>query len=112
VARFYSNENFPLPIVLELRRLGHDVMTSHEAGQANQQIPDSDVVAFATSAGRAVLTLNRKHFRQEHRRFPAHAGIVISTTDLDYVALARRIDARMHSLADLSGLLISVTKAG
>lgn len=112
MARFYSNENFPLPIVVELRRLGHDVITSYEAGQANQRISDSDVVAFASSAGRAILTLNRKHFRREHRRFPAHAGIVISTTDLDYVGLAQRIDVRVRPLPDLAGLLISVTRAG
>ena len=27
MARLYTNENFPLPIALELRRLGHDVLT-------------------------------------------------------------------------------------
>ena len=26
MARFYANENFPLPTVEELRRLGHDVL--------------------------------------------------------------------------------------
>jgi hypothetical protein len=35
MARFYSDENFPLPVVEELRKLGHDVLTIHEAGQAN-----------------------------------------------------------------------------
>ena len=27
MARLYSNENFPLPVVEELRQLGHDVLT-------------------------------------------------------------------------------------
>ena len=36
MARLYSNENFPLPVVLELRRLGHDVVTTQEAGLANE----------------------------------------------------------------------------
>jgi hypothetical protein len=27
MARLYSNENFPLPVVEELLRLGHDVLT-------------------------------------------------------------------------------------
>jgi len=30
MAKFYANENFPLPVVEELRRLGHDVLTTYE----------------------------------------------------------------------------------
>jgi hypothetical protein len=40
MSRFYSNENLPLEIVKSLRKFGHDVLTSVEAGQANQGIPD------------------------------------------------------------------------
>jgi len=47
MTRLYSNENFPLDMVIELRKLGHDVLTSYEAGQANQGIPDIEVLAFA-----------------------------------------------------------------
>jgi len=36
VARFYANENFPLPVVEELRRLGHDVLTIQETGHPDQ----------------------------------------------------------------------------
>lgn len=36
MARLYSNENFPLAMVIALRQLGHDALTSKEAGQANQ----------------------------------------------------------------------------
>jgi hypothetical protein len=60
VAAFYADENFPLPTVEALRRFGHDVLTTHEAGQANQRIRDDAVLAFATESGRAVLTLNRR----------------------------------------------------
>jgi hypothetical protein len=49
--RFYSNENSAPPVVTELRRLGHDVLTSLEAGNANASAPDAEVLAFA-SAGR------------------------------------------------------------
>jgi hypothetical protein len=38
--QFYSNENFPITMVNLLRSEGHDVLTSYEAGQANQGIPD------------------------------------------------------------------------
>ena len=40
MARLYADENFPFPAVEELRRLGHDVLTSHEGGQAGQAVPD------------------------------------------------------------------------
>ena len=41
MASLYSNENFPKRVVEELRRLGHDVLTSYETGRGNQRIPDS-----------------------------------------------------------------------
>jgi hypothetical protein len=34
MASLYTNENVPLEVVAELRRLGHDVLTSYEAGNA------------------------------------------------------------------------------
>ncbi len=40
MARLYANENFPLPVVAELRRLGHDVLTIHETGTGGQAVPD------------------------------------------------------------------------
>jgi hypothetical protein len=40
MARLYSNENFPLPVVQELRKLGHDVLTVQELDNADQVIPD------------------------------------------------------------------------
>jgi hypothetical protein len=54
--RFYADENFPLPVVEELRRLGHDVLTMYEDGRANQSIPDEEVLALATGKQRALLT--------------------------------------------------------
>ncbi len=30
--RLYSNENFPLPVVNELRKLGYDVLTIQDEG--------------------------------------------------------------------------------
>jgi hypothetical protein len=60
MARFYANENFPRRTVEALRALGHDVLTTQEAGNAGQEISDDEVLAFATRAGRSVLTLNRR----------------------------------------------------
>jgi hypothetical protein len=50
MATFYSNENFPLPVVDELRKLGHDVWTIQEAGKANQAMPDEACVDFCFSS--------------------------------------------------------------
>ncbi len=46
-SRLYSNENFDRRVVVALRELGHDVLTSVDAGRANQRIPDEQVVEFA-----------------------------------------------------------------
>ena len=39
MASFYANENFPIKVAQYLREMGHDVLTSFEAGIANQRIP-------------------------------------------------------------------------
>jgi hypothetical protein len=52
----YSNENFPLPVVEELRRLGHDVLTIQETGKAGQAERDEVVLEFAVVDDRALLT--------------------------------------------------------
>jgi hypothetical protein len=38
LTRLYAEETFPLRVVEELRRLGHDVLTTFEDGRANQAI--------------------------------------------------------------------------
>ena len=84
MARVHANENFPLPVVEELRRLGHDVLTVHEIGRAGQQVPDAEVLELAISDHRAVLTLNRRHFIRLHQERPAHAGVIVCTVDRDF----------------------------
>ncbi|HAZ46107.1 MAG TPA: hypothetical protein DDW76_16065 [Cyanobacteria bacterium UBA11369] len=82
--KFYSNENFPMEMVYLLRSLGYDVLTSYEAGQANQKIPDDRVLIYATNAGRIVITENRQDFIDLHFTTSNHAGIVICKADRDY----------------------------
>lgn len=62
MARLYADEQFPREVVELLRLLAHDILTVQEAGNANQGIPDEQVLAFAVSDERAVLTLNRFDF--------------------------------------------------
>lgn len=110
MARLYSNENFPLPVVEELRRLGHEVVTIQETGRGEMEVPDTEVLRLASEDGRAVLTINRKHFIQLHHRQPQHAGVIVCTLDLDFVGQAQRIHEAINASDDLAGELIRVNR--
>lgn len=110
MARLYSNENFPFPVVAELRRLGHDVLTVSEAGKAEQAIQDDEVLAFAIEQERAVITINRKHFVALHRTKPDHAGIVVCTFDSEFTAQAERIDIALREYSNIKGELIRINR--
>jgi hypothetical protein len=112
VARFYSNENIALPVVIELRQLGHNVLTSLDAGKANFALPDAEVLAFAAAEGRILLSYNRRHFVRLHRdRTASHAGIVVCTFDPDFAALAHRIHISIASVPEMTDQLIRVNRA-
>ena len=110
MARLYSNENFPLPVVQRLRELGHDVLTIQETGRADQALPDAEVLEFATREERAVLTLNRLHFMRLHRERPNHAGVIACTFDSNFTAQAERIHAAISRESSLMGKLIRVNR--
>ncbi|WP_179198334.1 DUF5615 family PIN-like protein [Nostoc sp. T09] len=84
MTKFYANENFPLDLIQELRQLGYDVLTSYEAGQANQSISDEEVLNFAHEQQRVVITLNREDFISLHKQGQQHSGIIICKEDRDY----------------------------
>jgi predicted nuclease of predicted toxin-antitoxin system len=109
VAAFYADENFAHGIVVHLRRLGHDVLTVHEAGRANQGIPDEEVLAFATELDRCVLTFDLRDFVRLHRT-ARHAGIVVCTVDANFERLATAIDAAVRGCAVLPGTLLRVSR--
>ncbi len=110
MARLFADENSPLPVVEELRRLGHDVLTVQEVGMANQMVPDKSVLDFGTADNRIVLTLNRKHFVHLHRRSSEHEGIIVCTVDLDFAGQALRIHEAVGSQESLPGELIRVNR--
>ncbi len=113
MARFYSNENIPLQAVTELRRLGHDVLTSLDAGQANASVPDLEVLAFAVAESRILLTHNRRHFLQLHRHGTMdHAGIVLCTFDPDFSRQAQRVHETITTAPRISNQLIRVNRPG
>ena len=87
----YADENFPLPVIEELRRLGFDVITMYDDDKANQSLTDEEVLCIATDKNRALLTVNRRHFIQLHRQQSNHSGIIVCTFDPDFVGQAERI---------------------
>lgn len=110
MAALFTDENMPRALVDALRARGHDVLTAHQAGRANQRIPDADQLAHATVLGRAMLTNNRRHFHSLHRTFPSHAGIITYTRDPDTNALAQRIHNAIAAAPTLSGVLIRIIR--
>lgn len=106
----YADENFPRPAVEKLRRLGHDVLTLADAGKSDQAVPDEEVLALAVTAGRVLVTLNRKHFIRLHQQQPNHAGIIVCTFDPNFVALAQRIDDVLQTQGSLDGQLLRVNR--
>lgn len=97
-------------MVEELRRLGHDVITVAETGNANQKFSDEQVLEFASTSNRAVLTFNRKHFFKLHRDRPIHSGIIACTYDANFVELASRIHNMLVSPIDPAGQLIRINR--
>lgn len=112
MARLYTNENFPQPAAEELRRLGHDVLTVQEAGNAGRAIPDDQVLGYAMEQRHAVVTLNRKHFLRLHQERPDHSGIVVCTFGPDFTGQAKRIHDALADQEPLAGKVIRVHRPG
>lgn len=75
-----------------IRRLGIDVLTSHEAGKARS--PDAEQLAYAHSTGRAIYSANVRDFARLHRDWMAagkrHHGIVVRRDQLMPVGVQLR----------------------
>jgi len=111
MAKFYSNENFAADIVKILRHSGYDILTSYEAGQANQGISDKDVLIFATNQNRIVITFNRDDFIDLHHGGADHNGIIIFKDDRDYEGQAKFICTFLQNqTTPLNNRLIRIQK--
>jgi len=111
MARLYANENFPKQIVDELlSHYGRDVLTTLGAGNANRSITDEEVLAFASSERRILLTHNRRHFLALHRKSPNHTGIIVCTFDPDFSGQARRIHEALSGQSEMQGKIIRVNR--
>ena len=97
MASFYSNENLSIDLVEILREFNPDVLTSYQAGQANQGVPDDEVLASATINYRCVITFNRDDFVALHRSGINHAGIIVCKDDRDYFGQAQALHAYLET---------------
>ena len=110
MARLYADENFRKPVVEALRLLGHDVLTAQEAGRAGLGIDDDTVLADAMSAGRSLLTQNRRDFVRRHHAGLPHQGIIVCTYDPDTEALAHRINEAIAAVDGPGRWLLRVNR--
>jgi predicted nuclease of predicted toxin-antitoxin system len=111
MANFYADEQFPKDTTIALRALGHDVLTVQEAGNANQKIPDEEVLAFATANDRAVLTI-RYDFIRLHKQSCNHAGIIACSENTNFERLAEKIHEAVSQLDRLNEQLIRIYRDG
>lgn len=111
MVRFYSNENLPLALVEALRQLNYDILTSLEAGNANQGILDNEVLADGIALNRTIITLNRDDFIALHRSGINHSGIIICKDDRDYLGQAQALHGYLATQEkNLENCLIRVQK--
>jgi len=95
MARLYANENFPLPVVMELRRVGHDVLTVR--------------VEFGAIGEAGGVDDEPEAFHALHGMMPdspRHRGVV----DADFAGQAQRIHASLALHANLLGRLVRVNR--
>jgi predicted nuclease of predicted toxin-antitoxin system len=70
--RYYFDQNIQAAVAAGVRRHGIDVVTAQDAGRCG--FPDPDQLAFATAAGRVVVTFDPDYIAL-HTSGASHAGI-------------------------------------
>jgi predicted nuclease of predicted toxin-antitoxin system len=106
--RFYANENLSADLVKALRNLSYDVVTSYEAGNANQRISDDQVLQTATAENRAVITFNRDDFLALHRSGVDHSGIIVCKDDSNIQGIGQALHDYLATQETLQNRLLRV----
>ena len=77
----YLDENIDSLLAQMLQRLGHDVLTTQQAGQRGAS--DNDQIAFAAGTLRAIVTYDRRDYRRLATEWAEsaqpHSGIVVAS---------------------------------
>ncbi len=97
--KLYLNEHISWHLAEQLRKYGFDVTSTFELRMIEQD--DAEQLAFAASQGRAVVSINHKHFRPLHDQYMAegrdHWGIILSTEE-SVPILRRRLLRLLNSV--------------
>jgi predicted nuclease of predicted toxin-antitoxin system len=73
--RILANENFPAPLIHELRRRGHDVKSVKESMRGAE---DPEVLARAQAEDRLVVTFDKDFGELAYRcGLPASSGVIL-----------------------------------
>ncbi|MGF1519852.1 MAG: DUF5615 family PIN-like protein [Nodosilinea sp.] len=83
-------------------------MTSYEAGNANQRIPDDQVLQIATSKSRSVIIFNRDDFLALHRSGVEHSGIIVCKDDSNIQEIRQALDDDLATQTTLQNRLLRV----
>jgi predicted nuclease of predicted toxin-antitoxin system len=87
----YADEDVDVLAAGLVRARGFDVLTTRDAGHL--QATDEEQLAFAASAGRALLTHNRADFEALHQTYVTagkhHAGIIVAVRHPPYEIVRR-----------------------
>jgi hypothetical protein len=108
MARLLADDAFPQPVIIELRRLGHDIVGLDETGTLDHERIDEDVLDAAVATDRTLLTLDRRsmaHLLPARARRP---GVIVCAFDRDFIGLANRIDAALPAHGSLDGQIIRI----
>ena len=76
----------------------------------NEYLIVDEVLAFAVSQHRAILTINRGDFIRLHRLSDEHFGIIVCTNNRNWEQFAARIDEAVKVEESLQGKLIRVVR--
>jgi predicted nuclease of predicted toxin-antitoxin system len=99
--RLFTDEHISGRLARALRSHGYDAESCHEAGRADQGIPDEDHLDYASRSGRAILTFNHVDFVRIDaawkRGGQQHAGIVLSPEVQDIGELLRRVERYLNT---------------
>ena len=108
MAELLVDVSFPRITTVELRLLGHDVMSLEEDVAGGRYCSDVEVRQTARLTKRILLTLDGRSFARFAPTEDDHPGIIVCDFDPDFVGQAHRIDAMLAARDRLDGQIVRV----
>jgi hypothetical protein len=108
MAKLIARDDFPLPVIEELRRFGHDVVTVPSGALRSAPLDPAAPLRSPDARRRIWLSLDPDQSASAHRAAPGHSGIVSVKPGKNYAGLAQRIHDALKAHARISRQLILV----